>query len=59
MLAVPMIESQNTVVSEDEGFATIVVYLLNEIENNFSLSYETEEIPDGADGMINLNKIYV
>ena len=54
-----MIESQNTVVSEDEGFATIVVNLLNEIENNFSLSYETEEIPDGAVGMINLNKIYV
>ena len=59
MITVPMIESQNTVVNEDGGFATIVVNLLNEIENDFTLEYKTGEVLDGADGMINLHKMYV
>ena len=45
-----MIESDNVVINEDEGFAVVTVRLLNEIENDFVLDYSTREVPDGADG---------
>ena len=54
-----MIESNDIEINEDGGIATVVVNLLNEIENDFVLEYKTGEVLDGADGMINLRKMYV
>ena len=59
LFTVPIIESNDIEINEDGGFATIVVNLLNEIENDFVLEYKTGEVSDGADGMINLHKMYV
>ena len=46
-----MIASQNVVIDEDGGIATITVDLLNEIENDFTLSYSTADVPNGAEGV--------
>lgn len=45
----PIIESDNVVINEAAGFATLVVRLVNEIESEFSLDYATGEVPAGAD----------
>ena len=37
-------------INEDAGSARVTVRLLNEIENNFILSYRTVEVDGGADG---------
>ena len=47
---VPIIESDNIVINEDAGSATVTVRLLNQIENNFVLSYRTAEFDSGANG---------
>ena len=47
---VPRIESDNIVINEGAGSATVTVRLLNEIENNFTLSYRTAEFDGGAIG---------
>ena len=47
---VPMIESDNIVINEGAGSATVTVRLLNEIENDFVLSYSTAEVDGGANG---------
>ena len=59
LFTVPIIESNDIEINEDGGIATVVVNLLNEIENDFVLEYKTVEVLDGADGMINLHKMYV
>ena len=47
---VPRIESDNIVINEAAGSATVTVRLLNEIENDFVLSYRTAEFDGGANG---------
>ena len=49
-----MIASQNVVINEDGGIAMIIVDLLNEIENDFTLSYSTADVPNGAEGVFYL-----
>ena len=46
----PQIESGNVVINEDGGSAVVTVRLLNEVEKDFVLDYNTGEVPDGADG---------
>ena len=47
---VPIIESDNIVINEGAGSAIVTVRLLNEIENDFVLSYSTAEVDGGANG---------
>ena len=47
---VPLIESNSITRNEDDGIAVLIVRLLNEIENNFTLDYSTAEVQGGAEG---------
>ena len=46
----PIIQTQDVEVNEDEGIAELPIIIVNPIESNFTLDYSTGQVPNGADG---------
>ena len=51
-----MVIADDIIINEGDGSALVTVRLLNEIEGNFTLSYETMELPDGATGTFYMHR---